>query len=210
MKLFLFPFNVPSGGAAGISVLLYNFLHIPNGMGLFLINAVLLILAYRFYGMGFVLRTLTTVFLMSVTVDVIPFAPPIHVMWISATVGALSFGVSMAIILASGSTSGGMDILAKWAEQKWGRSFGTNLFAINTTILLTAGALLGWHVALFGIYAQFLSNATINVLRKRKPKMRGTPLKMLLFIKISGFERAISYIYPLNKKSKPSYFRNSG
>lgn len=177
MKLFLFPFNIPSGGAAGISVLLHNLLHIPNGMGLFVLNSGLLLLAFRLYGAAFVSRTLFTVFTMSVTVDLLPFQPPVSDSWIAAVFGALGFGVSMSIILYSGSTTGGMDILAKWLEQKWGLPFGTNLFVINSVILLTAGALLSWKITLLGVFVQFLSNSVINLLRKVRVTALQTPSK---------------------------------
>ncbi|MFC4766835.1 YitT family protein [Effusibacillus consociatus] len=172
MKLFLFPFNIPSGGAAGVSVLLFNLFGVPNGTGLFLLNAALLLLGYRIHGFQFVLRTLLTVSLMSLTIDLLPIGPPLRVEWLSASVGALCFGISMSIILYSGSTTGGMDILAKLIERKWGTRFGTNLFAINSAILLAAGALIGWHVTLFGISVQLLSNMMVNLFYKSNASVR--------------------------------------
>lgn len=165
MKLFLFPYNIPSGGAAGISVLLHHLLLIPNGTGLFVLNALLLFMGLRLYGVSFTAKTMFTVFLMSVTVDLLPFQPPVSDRWVAATLGALGFGTSMSIILYSGSTTGGMDILAKWLEQRWGTPFGSNLFVINSLILLTAGALLGWQITVLGVYVQLLANGVINLTR---------------------------------------------
>jgi uncharacterized membrane-anchored protein YitT (DUF2179 family) len=183
MKLFLFPYNIPSGGAAGISVLLHHLLHIPNGTGLFVLNALLLLLGLRLYGLSFAAKTMFTVFLMSVTVDLLPFQPPVSDRWIAATLGAIGFGTSMSIILYSGSTTGGMDILAKWLEQQWGSPFGSNLFVINSLILLTTGALLGWQITLLGVYVQLLATGVVNLTRNirstawQSPQQKEAPLQ---------------------------------
>ncbi len=61
MAQFLFPHNIPSGGGAGIAILIHHFLHLPLGFSLWLSNAVFLIFALNFFGLTWTLKTIFAV-----------------------------------------------------------------------------------------------------------------------------------------------------
>src|SRR5690606_18974269 len=71
MALFLFPHGVPSGGAAGIAILMNYWLFIPLGVALWLTNFILLSFAIYWFGMLWTLRTMYSVTVTSFTVHVI-------------------------------------------------------------------------------------------------------------------------------------------
>ncbi|WP_227937996.1 YitT family protein [Alkalihalobacillus deserti] len=50
MALFLLPQNIPSGGAAGIAILVESWFALPHSVTIWCLNFLLLLLAFRWIG----------------------------------------------------------------------------------------------------------------------------------------------------------------
>jgi uncharacterized membrane-anchored protein YitT (DUF2179 family) len=68
MSLFLFPHSIPSGGAAGLALLLNHWFHLSLGFSLWLANIIFLFFALNYFGYTWTLRTIISVATTSMTI----------------------------------------------------------------------------------------------------------------------------------------------
>lgn len=76
ISVFYTPNKIVSGGVSGITTLLYHTLHISPGLSYAVINLLLLLIALRPLGKGFVLNTVLGAGLLSVFVQLFSYLPP--------------------------------------------------------------------------------------------------------------------------------------
>src|SRR4051795_12282482 len=82
MSLFLFPHSIPSGGAAGLALLMNHWFDLPLGFSLWLANAVFLLFALNYFGYTWTIRTIISVAMTSTTVTIMTSKvsiPHIHI-----------------------------------------------------------------------------------------------------------------------------------
>lgn len=176
MALFLFPHFIPSGGAASVGVLLYYLLQVPYGITLWVLNASLLFIAFKWLGKS---NALWTLFCVSVTSFTISYITPfihgtISFVFVDLVIGAILFGIGIGILFRLGASSGGMDILALIISKHKRIAPGKILFWINTSLLLLTSFVVDWRILIYAISCQFVSTKildivnTINVGNKTK------------------------------------------
>lgn len=101
MSLFLFPHSIPSGGGAGLAILINHFFHLPLGFSLWIANAVFLIFALNYFGFTWTFRTLFSVAITSTTVSIItPLVPHFHFhILLELLIGGLGFGIGVGLLI---------------------------------------------------------------------------------------------------------------
>lgn len=166
LHCFTVPNRIAPGGVSGLSTILNYLWGAPIGLTSFLINVPLLLLAFRFLGRAFALRTLRTVVVMSVLLDsVAPFLPaytgnPI----LAALFGGACMGAGLALVFMRGSTTGGSDIVSYLVQLKYPYlPIGRLILLINVAVLLLAAlAYQNIETLLYGMIAIFTSSQVID------------------------------------------------
>src|SRR4051812_25821116 len=80
MSLFLFPHSIPSGGAAGLAILVNHWFHLSLGFSLWLANIVFLLFALKYFGYTWTIRTILSVAITSTTVTFLTaLVPHLHI-----------------------------------------------------------------------------------------------------------------------------------
>lgn len=166
MALFLFPHFIPSGGAASVGVLLYYLLQVPYGITLWVLNASLLFIAYKWLGKS---NALWTLFCVSVTSFTISYTTPfihgtISYVIVDLVIGAILFGIGIGILFRLGASSGGMDILALIISKHKRMAPGKTLFWINTFLLLLTSFVVDWRILIYAISCQFIGTKILDVI----------------------------------------------
>ncbi len=112
-------FNVPNrisqGGFSGLAIVINYLTDLPVGAVNLLLNVPVLLLALKFIGKKFVLKTLWVTILLSVIIDLVALIPYEYTndpLLASIFSGAL-LGAGVALVAARGSTTGGTDVLSK-------------------------------------------------------------------------------------------------
>jgi len=120
LSCFSAPNEIAPGGVSGISVLVQHLFGIPLGTVSLLINVPLLLLAWKFLGKKFTLRTLKTLAIQIVTLNYIaPYFPEYKGEFIIAALfGGVCIGVALALVFMRGSTTGGADIVSRLMQRK--------------------------------------------------------------------------------------------
>jgi uncharacterized membrane-anchored protein YitT (DUF2179 family) len=176
MAIFLFPHNIPSGGAAGISVLLHHIAQVPYALTLWTLNAGMLVLAIKWLGTSSAFWTIYCVTVTSLTINFISphLHHPVSTVFIDLIIGSILFGIGVGILFRVGASSGGMDILALIISKLKGVPPGKTLFYINGIILLLTGILVDWKVIFYALVCQWIGTKMIDIMYKLQWKNKWT------------------------------------
>ncbi len=164
MALFLFPHGIPSGGAAGIAILLNYWIDIPLGAALWLANFTLLSLAIYWFGYRWTLRTTYSVTVTSYTVHFLELyvhLPHINLLF-DLILGGLVFGIGVGILIRFGASSGGMVIPSLIIASIKKVSPGKVMFWLNMTIFIITASIIEWKIVFYAIFCQWLSTQVID------------------------------------------------
>ena len=144
LNLFVVPFGLFSGGAVGaaqlICIPIARLLHTsPDRMisvVYFLINVPLLWLAWHDIGKSFLYKTLLGVISITVFLRLVPVgASPVDDHLVSVLLGGLISGFGIGLVLTTGGSGGGVDIIGILAVKRFhAKSVGTISLLINAVI----------------------------------------------------------------------------
>jgi len=163
LNAFIAGNGLAEGGFIGLALVLYYKLHILTGITYFVINLPVLYLGWRFFGKGFIIKTIVGVLAVSIfTVLTTHFAQPVHDRLLAALYGGVICGGGLGIIFRSGGTTGGVDILARIARHFWGYSMGRLLFASDVVVIALVALVLGKETAMYSLVALFVGSRVID------------------------------------------------
>lgn len=170
MSLFLFPHSIPSGGAAGLALLLNHWFQLSLGFSLWLANAVFLLFALNYFGSAWTFRTIISVATTSATVTVFTsqnILPHIHILF-DVLVGSIFFGIGVGILIRLGASSGGMVIPALMIASYKNWSPGKVMMGINLFIFLLTSLVIDYKIVIYAIICQFFSTNIIDFINEMK------------------------------------------
>ena len=168
--------NLFPGGFSGLSLLLqeiiFNFLHIRIPYTIFniVLNLFPIYIAFKYIGKKFTLYSILTIFLSSIFVDILPHYIFTQDILLVSVFGGLINGFAISLCLNVGATTGGTDFISIFLSQKKGIDAWNYILLGNAIVLIIAGALFGWPIALYSIIYQFCSTQIIQMLYKRYKK----------------------------------------
>lgn len=142
---FIFPEKIVIGGVTGLSTIIY-FLSgkhlgfgIPVAVSQFVINAILLAIAWRRVGRTFVIRTIFGATVLSLGIGA--FTPLFHhplvegQPFMNVLIGALLCGVGVGMVFVHNGSTGGTDIVAAMVAKKTNVTFGRMMIYIDMCII---------------------------------------------------------------------------
>ncbi|MEK4028015.1 MULTISPECIES: YitT family protein [Bacillaceae] len=164
MSLFLFPHSIPSGGAAGLALLMNHWFHLPLGFSLWLANAAFLLFALNYFGFTWTFRTITSVAATSTTISILTYQiPHMHVhIFFDMLAGSIFFGIGVGILIRVGASSGGMVIPALMIASYKNWSPGKVMMGINLFIFLLTSLIIDYKIVIYAVVCQFLSTSLID------------------------------------------------
>lgn len=164
LEIFLVPNNIIDGGVVGISIILAHLLDLPLGLFLFTLNLPFLFLGYKQIGKTFALSTLFAVLIMSVGATLLHPVPPLTIdPLLAAVFGGIILGIGVGMVLRSGGSLDGTEIVAILFTKKMPFSVGEVVMFFNLFILASAGFVFGWDHAMYSLIAYFIAFKMIDV-----------------------------------------------
>jgi uncharacterized membrane-anchored protein YitT (DUF2179 family) len=145
LQCFMAPHHILSGGLLGIAMICGHFFPTVNVAWLnLLFNLPLFWLGWRCVGMAFTLYSLfgTLAFSLLAGLISLPVSVAVPPLWACLGAGLLGGGGS-AMILRSAGTAGGLDILIVYLRNRFRWRVGPLVMALNSTILIAGGGLMG-------------------------------------------------------------------
>ena len=167
--------DIAPGGLSGIEILFKYLWDLPVGVMILIMNIPLLLIAWKYLGKRFAIRTLRTVVLSSVILDVV--VTPLAFVYagdrlLSAIASGVCLGAGLGVIFARGSTTGGTDIISCLVERKNPHlQVGGILTAVDILIIALSIAVFGnLESGLYGIVALYAQGRVMDAIlygRKR-------------------------------------------
>lgn len=163
--VFLTPNKIVSGGASGISTILYHAFSIPMGLSFFAINLVLLLIGFKVLGKEFTAKTLFGTACLSVFVEIFSYIP-FHTdnTMLAVIFGGALYGIGIGLGFAAGASTGGTDIIGRLIQHRFKNApIGKLLLIIDGIIILVSLMMFKkLELTLFGIIALFISSFAID------------------------------------------------
>ncbi|WP_373229762.1 YitT family protein [Cohnella sp.] len=164
LEIFLVPNNIIDGGIVGISIILSHLSKLPLGIFLVLLNLPFLIIGYKQIGKTFALSTLFSVIVMSIGTTLLHPVPPLTIdPLLAAVFGGIIVGVGVGLVIRSGGSLDGTEIVAIVCNKKSPFSVGEIVMFFNLFILGSAGFVFGWDHAMYSLIAYYIAFKLIDV-----------------------------------------------
>jgi uncharacterized membrane-anchored protein YitT (DUF2179 family) len=164
LEIFLIPNNIIDGGIVGVSIITSHLSQIPIGVFLLLFNLPFLFMGYKQIGKTFALSTLYSVTLMSIGTTLLHPVPPITIdPLLAAVFGGIILGVGVGLVIRSGGSLDGTEIVAILLNKRTPFSVGEVVMFMNFFILGSAGFVFGWDRAMYSLIAYFIAFKMIDI-----------------------------------------------
>lgn len=166
MSLFLFPNDIPTGGAAGIAVLLNYLFHIPHGISVWAVNVSMLFTAVKWLETRTFVGTLASITVTSVSVLIFDIILPdvTSNVWLDLTSGAVLLGLGIGLLYKYKISNGGFGALALMISIYRNGNPGTILFVMNCMIFMVTASVIAWGIVFQALLCQFISTRIIDII----------------------------------------------
>lgn len=164
LSFFFIPNNIIDGGITGISIMASYLSGIPVSVFLIILNLPFLYWGYRQIGKTFALTTLFGVCGLSAGTAVLsPLFCATDDYILAALFGGVFLGVGVGLIIRSGGSLDGTEIIAIIFDRKTSFSIGEIVMFFNLFILGGSGIIFGWENAMYSLLAIFVEYKTVDI-----------------------------------------------
>lgn len=210
--VFLTPHNIVGGGVTGISSIIQYATGFPMGYTYFILNILLLVVAFIILGMGSGAKTIYAIALASIGLNVLQAIIPYEIIDIltirngklmSTLMGGIMAGLGIGMAMSVGGSTGGTDIIALIINKYKNVSLGKLILVMDVVIILSSilvpsfdkdGNLIGWADKVTNVvYGLILVTINSNVVDLY---ISGAKQSVLLFIFSKKYDKiadAIAY-----------------
>ncbi len=163
---FYLPNHIADGGVSGIGIILQFLFHIPIWVTLAIVNLPLLWLSHKLWGGRVGLRTIVGTLLLSAWVGVLRFHPFTHNVLLAALYGGILSGVGLGLVFRARGTTGGTDVVARFASHLLPISMGQAMMVIDFFIIAGFGVTFNPTKAMYSLIALFISARAIDLVQE--------------------------------------------
>ena len=161
VDVFLTPSKISPGGVAGIAIILNSFTGWPVGLTMLVLNIPMMVIGFRYLGrFRFLFSTLYVVLLYNLGVDfAVRWLPPKGItddLLLNALYSAIVGGIGTGLVYWGQGTTAGTGVLARVLQMKTGIPISQIYFITDGGIVLAAGLVFGWELALYALITLFL------------------------------------------------------
>ena len=166
-QFFMFPNHIVSGGVTGVAMIINRFTNWPVGMMVLAMNIPLFVIAWRHFGLDYLIGSLVGTAVASICVDLMALSSFVatHDPMLGSIIGGVIKGAGMGIIYYVGASTGGVDILAKMLRQKYQQiNFGTIVLIIDVVIVVAyALALRQYESAMYSLIGMYVVSKVVDL-----------------------------------------------
>ena len=166
-QFFMYPNNIVSGGVTGISMIINHFTGFPVGMMSIIMNVPLFLIAWKHFGLPFLIGSLAGTVFSSAFVDIFAMTgiSLTNDPMLASIIGGVIKGFGYGLIFFVGATTGGIDIVARFLRRRFPYiNFGT-LILVMDALIITAYALI-FHIvesAMYSLICMFVVSRAIDL-----------------------------------------------
>ena len=184
---FLMPYEIVTGGVAGIAAIVEYASAFPNQYTYFLVNFVLLVMALRVLGLKFLIKTIYAIlmltFLLGLMKELVPrdeAGQMVKILgegqdFMSLIIGCMMTGSALGIVFVNNGSTGGTDIIAATVNKFYNMSLGTVLIFVDFIIIGSClfipqfGSMLDrLYMVVFGLCTMVIENFMLDYIYDRQ------------------------------------------
>jgi uncharacterized membrane-anchored protein YitT (DUF2179 family) len=164
MNSILIPNKILGTGVSGIAILIhYLFPSADVGIAYFLLNIPLMLMGWFVISKRFMMYTIFGMAFFSLAAAILKTPPvPLKDPILVAVFSGIICGAGSGIVLRSLGSAGGVDILAIYANIKFGLRPGLSSFFVNAVVIMTGAYFFGLQIALYSMIYVFTSSKTLD------------------------------------------------
>lgn len=171
INIFFVPYNISSGGASGVGIILNYLFKFPVGTVVLALNIPLFVIAIMKLGFKFTFRAIIGTVLLSVFIDITANVSSIEVLNVgtdyilSSIFGGMMMGLGLSFVFKGNASTGGSELLAQIVyKYRPVVSMSQLMLVIDAAIvILSTFAFKSFSSGLYSIIAIFTSKKTIDV-----------------------------------------------
>ena len=153
VSCFLLPNQLSSGGFSGIATITYYLFNIPMGIMIFLLNIPLFLFAGYKIGKDFFVKSILGTFSLSFFIDLLDKLEPITTdRFLACIYGGIIIGIGTAIILKSGSSTGGTDLITNIIKT-YNKNISMSNYLMMIDMVISALNMLFFREIEIGLYS---------------------------------------------------------
>ena len=184
---FLMPYEIVTGGVAGIAAIVEYASSFPNQYTYFLVNAALLFMALKILGWKFLIKTIYAIlmltFLLWLMKELVPrddSGQMVKILgeeqnFMSLIIGCTMTGSALGIVFVNNGSTGGSDIIAASVNKYYNMSLGTVLIFVDFVIIFSClfipqfGSILERaYMVVFGLCTMVIENFMLDYIYNRQ------------------------------------------
>ncbi len=162
-----YPNSIVAGGVTGIAQIINHFTALPVGMVSMVMNIPLFIIAWRMFGLRFLLLSLLGMVSSSLFIDLFNLFGLCLTddLLLAAVFGGLVKGFGLGLVYKTGGTTGGADIGARMLRRKYPYiNFGTLSLSLDAAVVLCYALSIGkLDAAMYTVITMFASSRVVNL-----------------------------------------------
>ena len=152
-SLFLLPNQLSSGGFSGLATIIYYLFKFPLGTVMLTLNIPFFIWAFFKVGKELLFKSLAGTVLLAIFIDILDRAPQLtNDRFLACIYGGVCIGLGVALVLKSGSSTGGTDLITYIARSYKPHIRTSNLIVIIDIIIVTLNVIFFKKVEI-GLYS---------------------------------------------------------
>ncbi|MFN8418308.1 MAG: YitT family protein [Anaerolineae bacterium] len=162
-RALIVPAKLLSGGVVGMALLLNQLFGLPIGLQTLIYNIPIFIWGYRVLGRRFILLSIVGVGSFSVLMDNVQLPPVTNEMVLIAIFGGVITGIADGLIMRTGGSTGGFDIIGLIVSRRSGFPAG-QIFIFSNAIIIGIGALASGNIetAMFTLIMLYVASRVID------------------------------------------------
>lgn len=157
--LFLAPFNIAPGGVSGSSIIIHEFTGWPKGLTMLTLTLPMLVIGFFYLGrFRFLIRAFYVAVVYSLGVDALAIFLPAGVtkdLLLNALYGGVFGGIGIGLIYRGGTSPAGTSVISRVIQMKTGIPNSQVYILIDGGVILIAGLVFGWEMALYAFITLF-------------------------------------------------------
>ncbi len=162
------PSGLVTGGVSGIGIVVKQLAGVPIFITSLILNIPLFIVCTVQRGLRFIAKSIAAFLTLTLALSVLENIPPPLDFEGDILLSALSYGIlsglGLGMVLKSGATSGGTDMLAAIIKRKKPSLSISRLIAvIDTAVVMTGVFVFGLRISLYAVFALFVSAKVIDL-----------------------------------------------
>ena len=166
-QFFCYPNAITTGGVVGMAMIINQLTKLPVGVLTIVMNVPLFLVAWRHFGLDFLIGSLVGMGLSSLMVDfcatfgIVATDDPM----LAALIGGVIKGSGMGMVYYVGATTGGIDIVIKFLRKRYSYiNFGTLMLLMDAVIITAYALILGrYESAMYSLVAMYATTKMIDL-----------------------------------------------